>query len=282
MQRFYLALFAGLAVAGLMNATGRCDCGCGNSGPAYAGDGESCGCGDHGCPEPYCCDHTCNSGWNCGGGCSCCGSRPCCGLFSGLFPGRNACDWRRWSPCDACGGTGSCGCGESCGCQESCGRHESCGCTESCGCHEPCGCHESCGCESSCGCNRCGLFPCLFPWLRCERCKGAGEQYGACSQCGCGELYLGDWRSQPPRCEPCNCCGNWVGPGEPMPSYQMPPRYGSVYYGAPSNGPMYQGRGTDDSMPMTAPPSSPPPTSPPPSNPPVHTTQRPGSNWSNY
>jgi len=68
-----------------------------------------------------------------------------------------------------------------------------------------------------------------------------------------------------------------------MPSYQMPPRVGSGSYGGSMNGPTnYQGRGTDDSMPMTAPPSAPPPTSLPPANPPMHTTQRPGSKWSNY
>lgn len=279
MARFSLALVAGLALVGFMNSTARCDCGCGGGEPGPACGCASGGCGECGCPEPYCGDHTCN---DCGWG--------------WLFPRRCASQWQRWRPCDGCGcgGCESCGCescGRSCGfrVEHECGCRESCGC-ESCGCgRESCGCGcESCGCEScGCGCGRCGfpLFPNLFPWLRCERCKGAGERYSCGSQCGCGDLYLGDWRSQPPRCEPCNCCGDWVGPGEPRPCYQMPPRVGSNYnYGrvAPAS---YEGT-PGEGMPEAAPsmPTSPPPTTLPPSAPPAetqfHTTQRP--NWSAY
>lgn len=301
MRKYYLALFAAVALVGWMDATSRADCGCG-AGPSCGSEGG--GCGDPSCVEPYCCDHVCNSGWICGGGCSSCGSRPCCGLFP-LFPCRNECEWRRYRPCDSCGcgdscgGGGSCGCHESCGCAKSSGCEKSCGC-ESCGCEKPCGCEscgrrascgcESCGCHESCGCDDggcrpCGLFPCLFPWIRSERCKGGGERYGECGQCGCGELYLGDWRSQPPRCEPCNCCGGWVGPGEPIPSYQMPPRAGSGYgYGQIVPGPNGSAPTTpNDSMPNAAPPlappTTPPPTTLPPSYPP-RTSQRP--HWSNY
>jgi hypothetical protein len=130
----------------------------------------------------------------------------------------------------------------------------------------------------------------LFPWLRCERSKGAGEQYGDCGTCGCGECYQGDWISQPPRCEPCDHCGNWIGPGEPMPPYQMPPRVGSGHYGPqlyvpqsapPSNGPDYRGP-MNDTSPTPAPPMAPPADNPPTSATPMRTTQRRGPNWSNY
>jgi hypothetical protein len=301
MRRFSLILLVGLAMIGFTNNASRAAC-CGGEEGASCGCEGGCGGGCSDCQEPYCCDHTCNSGWVCGGGCSC---DTCCrGL---LFPWRSTCDWRRWRPCESCG-CESCGC-ESCGPSHSCGCHEcschgssgceSCGCS-SCGCHESCGC-ESCGCEScgcgGCGCCRCCLFPSLFPWLRGEHCKGAGERYGCGSQCGCGDLYINDWRSQPPRCEPCSCCGNWVGPGEPMPSYQLP-RAGSdnchgnchscgCNHGYASEEPYEEGssEGVPTGTPQMAPPSSPPPTTLPPLNPPasnspMHTTQRPS--WSAY
>lgn len=209
-----------------------------------------------------------------GGCCSCCAG----GVYGDYSSGERAC------PC-----AHACSCGQSCSCGDSCSCGESGSCA-SCS-HQSCGCNQRCPCERPCSCCRPCLFQNLFPWIRCERCKGAGEQYGECSQCGCGECYEGDWRSQPPRCEPCDHCGNWVGPGEPLPPYQqMPARYGSGYYGTPSNGPMNQGPmdqgpmnqgpmdqgpGPNDSMPTVA-----PPTTLPPSNPPMHTSQRP--NLSNY
>lgn len=168
--------------------------------------------------------------------------------------------------CSCCGGA----CGESCYVRQPCSGEQSCS-NQSCGCNRGRSCNEPCSCCRPC------LFPNLFPWLRCERCKGAGEQYGECSTCGCGECYEGDWRSQPPRCEPCDHCGNWIGPGEPLPPYQMPARVGTGY--PPANGPLYHNPPTNDSL--NAIPSS-PPSSPPPTTTTPHTTQRPGPNWSNY
>lgn len=100
------------------------------------------------------------------------------------------------SPCGGCGG----GCGSSCGGCNSCG---SCG---------------SCG-----GC-------CPLSFLFCKRelpddYRGGGSYW---CDCGCGELYCGDWHSYPPTCDPCDCCGNYVGPHEHDPSYQLPQRYNTA------------------------------------------------------
>ena len=129
------------------------------------------------------------------------------------------------SGCCCCGGSCQQACGSSCG--SSCGQTCNSPCQSSCnsGCQQSCGsCSQpSCGscCQGSCGGGTCCLNPFQKLW-------GCDRQFCGCG-CGCSdEVYEGDWRSFPPRCEPCDCCGNWVGPGEPTAPYQMPPRVGSI------------------------------------------------------
>ena len=111
-----------------------------------------------------------------------------------------------------------CCCSPRGGCGSPCGR---CGLLDACGL--TCG-----GCASPCG--GCGLLGCGLLGGRCcpsDDYQGAGSYYCGC---GCGELYLGDWHSFPPKCcDPCDCHGNYTGcHDEGGPSYQLPPRVGTV------------------------------------------------------
>ncbi len=131
-----------------------------------------------------------------------------------------------------CGSSGCCCC-SPCG---SCGG----GCSS---CGGGCG-----GCAGGCG-GGCGLCGLLSKRELPDDYRGAGSYW---CDCGCGELYCGDWHSYPPDCDPCDCCGNYIGPQDHIPGYQLPPRVGTTGRAPPPPG-------ADMSVPSEAPPPPTPP-----------------------